>query len=235
MSEPRHTKEELKYFRALPLDLKIRLTQDRIKAWVNMFGEDGVYVAFSGGKDSTVLLHLVRQIYPNVKAVFSNTGLEYPEIRQFAMSHDNVDVVYPEIKFTDVLTQYGYPLIGKEVAEAVYYARRIGGGREDNSRQTREIAWQKTSHQKRMELELLSTRRIRQEYRPVATLQNAPSSQELMAMGGRTEKRSGSEPNSMGKESKRRKDQFMGRFPIGKEKETRTQRIQSRGDDGDPF
>jgi len=128
MSEPRHTKDELKYFRALPLDLKIRLTQDRIKAWVNMFGEDGVYVAFSGGKDSTVLLHLVRQIYPNVKAVFSNTGLEYPEIRQFAMSHDNVDVVYPEIKFTDVLTQYGYPLIGKEVAEAIYYARRIGGG-----------------------------------------------------------------------------------------------------------
>lgn len=126
--ENRHTKEELKYFQSLPLDLKVRLTQDRIRAWVDAFGEDGVYVSFSGGKDSTVLLHLVRELYPDVKAVFSNTGLEYPEIRQFATKHDNVEMVYPEISFKDVIAQYGYPLISKEVAEAIYYARRIGGG-----------------------------------------------------------------------------------------------------------
>ena len=145
MNEPRHTKEELKYFQALPLDLKIRLTQDRIKAWVNAFGEEGVCVAFSGGKDSTVLLHLVRELYPNVRAVFSNTGLEYPEIRQFAMKHENVDVAYPEIRFVDVLTQFGYPLISKEVAEAIYYARRIGGGHTPQQRD-------KTSKRKRREL-----------------------------------------------------------------------------------
>lgn len=126
--ENRHTKEELRYMQSLPLDLKIRLTEDRIRAWVGKYGEDGVYVSFSGGKDSTVLLDIVRNLYPNVKAVFSNTGLEYPEIRQFAMAHDNVDVVYPDVRFKDVITQYGYPLIGKEVAEAIYYARRIGGG-----------------------------------------------------------------------------------------------------------
>lgn len=125
MSEPRHTKEDLRMMQALPLDLKIRLTQDRIRAWVDRFGTDGVYVSFSGGKDSTVLLHIVRELYPDVKAVFSNTGLEYPEIRQFAMRHDNVDVVYPEINFKDVLIQYGYPLINKEVSQTIYYARRI--------------------------------------------------------------------------------------------------------------
>ena len=113
---------------ALPLDLKIRLTEDRIKAWVDRYGESGVCVSFSGGKDSTVLLDIVRNLYPDVKAVFSNTGLEYPEIRQFAMSHDNVDIVYPTMRFRDVITEYGYPLISKEVAEAIYYARRIGGG-----------------------------------------------------------------------------------------------------------
>ena len=126
--ENRHTKEDLAIMQALPLDLKVRLTEDRIKAWVNEFGEDGVCVAYSGGKDSTVLLDIVRNLYPGVKAVFSNTGLEYPEIRQFAMSHDNVDIVYPDVRFVDVISQYGYPLIGKEVAEAIYYARRIGGG-----------------------------------------------------------------------------------------------------------
>ena len=114
---------------SLPLDLKIRLTEDRIRAWVDKYGEDGVCVSFSGGKDSTVLLHIVRSLYPEVRAVFSNTGLEYPEIRQFAMSHDKVDIVYPDVRFKDVITEYGYPLIGKEVAEAIYYARRIGGGR----------------------------------------------------------------------------------------------------------
>lgn len=128
MAYEKRTKDELRMLQAMPLDVKVRLTEDRIRAWVNEFGEDGVCISFSGGKDSTVLLHLVRKLYPNVRAVFSNTGLEYPEIRQFAMKHDNVDMVYPEIGFKDVITQYGYPLISKEVAEAIYYARRIGGG-----------------------------------------------------------------------------------------------------------
>lgn len=126
--ENRHTKEDLVIMQALPLDLKVRLTEDRIRAWVDKYGKDGVCVSFSGGKDSTVLLDIVRNLYPDVRAVFSNTGLEYPEIRQFAMSHDKVDIVYPDVRFKDVITQYGYPLISKEVAEAIYYARRIGGG-----------------------------------------------------------------------------------------------------------
>ena len=82
-------------------------------------------VSFSGGKDSTVLLHVVRSIYPHVKAVFSNTGLEYPEIQRHVMSIENVDIVRPSMRFDEVISTYGYPLIGKEVAEAIYYARRI--------------------------------------------------------------------------------------------------------------
>lgn len=82
-------------------------------------------MSFSGGKDSTVLLHIARQIYPNIPAVFSNTGLEYPEIQRFVKSFDNVDIVTPSMRFDDVITTYGYPLIGKEVAEAIYYARRL--------------------------------------------------------------------------------------------------------------
>ena len=117
--------KELQVMQSYPLWMKVMLTKQRIREWVYQFGEDGVVVSFSGGKDSTVLLHLVREEFPNVKAVFSNTGLEYPEIQRFVKSFDNVDIVTPTMNFGDVISTYGYPLIGKEVAEAIHYARRI--------------------------------------------------------------------------------------------------------------
>ena len=117
--------KELAIMQSYPLDMKIALTRNRIYEWVTQFGEDGVVVSFSGGKDSTVLLHLVRTYFPDVKAVFSNTGLEYPEIQRFVKSFDNVDIVTPKMRFDEVISTYGYPLISKEVAEAIYYARRI--------------------------------------------------------------------------------------------------------------
>lgn len=42
-----------------------------------MGGIDKVYCSFSGGKDSTVLLHLCRILYPDILAVFCSTGNEY--------------------------------------------------------------------------------------------------------------------------------------------------------------
>lgn len=118
------TIQDLQQLQALPLKLKISLTKQRIRQWIHEFGEDGVYVSFSGGKDSTVLLHLVRQEYPNVKAVFVDTGLEYPEIRQFVKTFDNVEWLKPKMTFKQVIQKYGYPFISKEVSEKVYYAKR---------------------------------------------------------------------------------------------------------------
>ena len=119
-----HDAERLKELQALPLNRKIQITQTRIIEWYQHY-KGNVCISFSGGKDSTVLLHIARQIYPNIKAVFSNTGLEYPEIKEFVSTFDNVDIVTPSMNFGQVISQYGYPLIGKEVAEAIYYARRI--------------------------------------------------------------------------------------------------------------
>ena len=108
----------------MPLDRKIQITQTRIIEWYQHY-KGRVCVSFSGGKDSTVLLHIARQIYPDIPAVFSNTGLEYSSIQRFVKTWDNVDIVMPKMNFVQVVSTYGYPLIGKEVAEAIYYARRL--------------------------------------------------------------------------------------------------------------
>ncbi len=119
-----HDAQRLKELQALPLYRKIGISIARILEWYR-YWNGKVYVSFSGGKDSTVLLHMVRSQFPDVPAVFCNTGLEYPEIQKFVKGFDNVITLYPKMNFHQVLTQYGYPLIGKEVAEAIYYARRI--------------------------------------------------------------------------------------------------------------
>lgn len=97
-----------------------------------------VYIAFSGGRDSTVLLHIVRKIYPNVVAVFNDTGLEYPEIKDFVRKTDNVIWLKPKMSFKDVIEKYGYPVISKENAQKIeeirttksekLLKRRLGNG-----------------------------------------------------------------------------------------------------------
>lgn len=117
------TKEDLRYFQALPLDMKIALTKNRIRDWVREYGESGVYVSFSGGKDSTVLLHIVREMYPDIEAVFVNTGLEYPEIQKFVKTFDNVTILRPKMRFDEVIKKYGYPIISKSVSNCIRGAK----------------------------------------------------------------------------------------------------------------
>ncbi len=120
----KHTISDLKQMQSLPLSAKIRMTEYRIREWVDEYGEDSIYVSFSGGKDSTVLLDIVRKIYPRAKAVFIDTGLEYPKIREFVKTFDNVDIIRPKMNFREVLIKYGYPVISKEIASKTDEVRK---------------------------------------------------------------------------------------------------------------
>ena len=120
----KHTIQDLQELQALPLDLKVRLTKQRLREWIRHFGEDGCYLSFSAGKDSTVLLDIAREEYPNMKAVFVDVPTQYPELRDFAKTFDNVDIIKPKISFMEVCKKYGFPLISKEVSECVEGARK---------------------------------------------------------------------------------------------------------------
>lgn len=123
----RHSSTDLKQMQSVPLAGKIIMTKQRIREWYDAWNGD-VYISFSGGKDSTVLKHIVDSMYPDVPSVFDNTGLEYPEIQRFAMAQNNVITIRPSMRFDDVIRKYGYPIVSKEVAQTIQTARGAPGG-----------------------------------------------------------------------------------------------------------
>ena len=135
-----NTKAELKSLQSESLYGKILLTEARLREWVVYWGEDGVYISFSGGKDSTVLAdiyaHLCQRYGWQMYLVFVNTGLEYPEIQKFVKTYAewlkkkydiivNLEILRPKMRFDEVIKKYGYPLISKEISKTVSAARRL--------------------------------------------------------------------------------------------------------------
>jgi len=116
----KHTIGDLYQMQSLPLRHKITMTKKRIEGWYDAF--DGqVYVSFSGGKDSTVLVDIVTDMgLTDVPIVFVDTGLEYPELREFVKSYgDRVTWLKPKLNFRKIIEKYGYPFISKEVSQTI--------------------------------------------------------------------------------------------------------------------
>ncbi len=135
----RHDPHDLAQMQSLPLEAKILMTQQRIRAWYDYWNGD-VYLAFSGGMDSTVLKHIIDNMntWWDIPAVFVNTGLEYPEIQKFVKDikagkydcfNSNVEIIRPKMRFDEVLKKYGYPVISKSVSHAVKVAKRNPDGK----------------------------------------------------------------------------------------------------------
>lgn len=141
-----YTKADLETMRGWNFARKVNVTQTRIIEWLGRY-DWNAYVSFSGGKDSTVLADMVARVYQVFQCpkrneplhlVFIDTGLEYPEIRQFVKDYAewlretykiavDLQMLRPKKSFAKVITENGYPVISKEVAKTVHYAQ-LGSG-----------------------------------------------------------------------------------------------------------
>ena len=132
------TREDLRKLQAQSLDDKVQRTLGLISEWY-AYWQNQCYVSFSGGKDSTVLADIAAKwcyiagipLY----LVFLDTGLEYPEIKehvrtfaQYLREKYDIDVqltvLRPEMTFAEVITKYGYPVIGKDQSNCIRLARQ---------------------------------------------------------------------------------------------------------------
>lgn len=81
---------------------------DSIKILRMYRGDDPIEVSYSGGKDSDVILSLVRESGIPYRAIYKNTTIDPP----YTVKHckDNgVEVLNPKISFFDVIRKKGYP------------------------------------------------------------------------------------------------------------------------------
>lgn len=83
---------ELRERQSWPLNKKIDHSLGVIEQYYNTLN-GGVFVSFSGGKDSTVLYWLARMLYPDIKAAFCNTRNEYPEVVKFVLDMKKMGII----------------------------------------------------------------------------------------------------------------------------------------------
>lgn len=125
---------------SLPMAAKAILSARRVMQFYEQM-EGQIYVAFSGGLDSTVLLDIVWSIYPDTPAVFIDTGVEYPEIRKFVKSFgDRVEWIRPKKTFKQIICEYGYPIISKEQSQFLAEYRNTA------SEKLKDIRWNGNKH-----------------------------------------------------------------------------------------
>lgn len=105
----------------------------KIKSTVQFYGgEKNFFIAFSGGKDSTVLSCLVDMAIPenNIPRVYSDTGIELNLIKKFvydlSINDKRIIILEPETPIKEMLERDGYPFKSKAHSEFIERYKRSG-------------------------------------------------------------------------------------------------------------
>ena len=84
-----HTLSDLEQYQALPLKVKILMSKNRIRKWVNEYGTENVCVRMTFSPESLVLLHMVNEEYPSVKVTFSDDSELKPIVAWMASEDES--------------------------------------------------------------------------------------------------------------------------------------------------
>jgi len=71
-------------------------------------------VSWSGGKCSTVVLHIALEIEPHIPVFFNDTGVHFPETRKYVeqmVSKWDINLVRgkPDVTFWQIVEKWGFP------------------------------------------------------------------------------------------------------------------------------
>lgn len=87
-----------------------------------------IYLSFSGGKDSTVLAHLIMManLDKKIPFVFSNTGIELDATLRFVKDfpYGNKVILKPRKPFGVLIKEHGKPVLSKLKSEGLYTYQR---------------------------------------------------------------------------------------------------------------
>lgn len=104
----------------------------KVQQIVGKYGEDNFYISFSGGKDSTIIHHLVDMALPGnrIPRVYANTGIEFKAIYQFVHelqeSDDRILIIKPSVNIRQALERDGYPFKSKKHSAVLSAFQRNG-------------------------------------------------------------------------------------------------------------
>jgi len=129
----------------LPLNDKIKYSNNLLRKYLKNFNKP--VICWSGGRDSTVALHMIRQAIIDIPVIYVNSGVDFPETVQFIdfladKWNLNLFVSEPEKEenFWSVGAKYGWPIFGKNIASNVERANRSGNIRPQLSKVEKVLA-----------------------------------------------------------------------------------------------
>ncbi|WP_290450649.1 phosphoadenosine phosphosulfate reductase family protein [Faecalibaculum rodentium] len=105
---------------------------EMIRAVLQTVPYENIYLSFSGGKDSTVLHHMLDEALPGntIERVFSNTGIEFNDVVDFvkgmAAEDSRIKIITPNRNIKQMLEEVGYPFKSKFHSEMVERFQKSG-------------------------------------------------------------------------------------------------------------